>query len=92
MSINLHADDESEALLERLGILVDTADNYSMYVEDPLWLHKDSLTQGALRQGFKVIREEAKALYIALGGEDVWATYDTLDDEMLPPASYAGGN
>lgn len=71
---------ELDDIRERIGKLVDTVDNYSMYAKPPMWLHKDLDSQGAILSGFRTVRTELKALYIELGGEDEWATFDSLEE------------
>lgn len=59
---------------ERIGRLVDTTDNYSMYAHPPMWGFPG--TQDALQSGFRAIREELRAIYIELGGDDEWAAFE----------------
>ena len=76
----------AEDMLDRIGRLVDSAENFLMYTEPPLNT-LGATTLDALRHGLTDLRDGIKSVYLDLGGEDVWETFDTL-----PPADYAGGN
>ena len=65
----------AEDILERIGKLADTADNFRMYTYDPL--KNTTAAIGALRHGLTEIRNEARAIYIALGGDaETWGDDD----------------
>lgn len=65
----------AEEMLERIGELADTADNYRTYTEVPL--RNTTVAIAALNHGLTEIRNEARAIYIALGGDaDTWEAND----------------
>jgi hypothetical protein len=61
---------ERDELIERLGKLVDTADNY--VAASTLPVGPKTHLEG-LKHGMVEVRDEIKKLYFAAGGEDVWS-------------------
>lgn len=64
----------NEELLERLGQLIDKADNYLEYPKNKYMaipMRMDALTHGLME-----IRAEILAVYLEAGGEDHWAGRD----------------
>lgn len=66
----------NEEILENLGQIVDTCDNYEMYADgaDSPLIHRlsDAIRLDALSNGIRDIHASIRELYDALGGEDVW--------------------
>lgn len=61
---------ERDELIERLGKMVDKAQQYV----DAAKLPEPSKTRvDGLRRGLAELRDEARALYLAAGGVDVWS-------------------
>jgi hypothetical protein len=58
--------------IAHLGLLIDKADNYLEYETFPAPPQGNAIARSALVAGLKEIREELKAIYLDLGGEDVW--------------------
>ena len=63
----------NEQNLERLGRMVDEAENYIGFSK--LMLPPVD-TVDALLTGIKALRDEVKAIYLSEGGEDVWEIGD----------------
>ena len=61
--------------LERLGQLVDTADNALAW--DSNSFASVAMRKDAFRAGLMILRDRIKALYLELGGSDEWSDDDT---------------
>lgn len=66
----------TESILDRIGSLIDTADNYLVYgnlnsIDNPF---PDAIRIDAMTHGLEEIRDELRAIYFKLGGEDVWTS------------------
>ncbi len=63
--------------LDVLGRAVDTAENFMEYGDDsttPAMARlPEAMRIGSLSHGLKELRDTIKALYLELGGEDVWS-------------------
>ena len=66
--------------LDKLGAVVEMAQNYKMYTEPPLDGLGD-ITKDALRHGLEDIAQTARSLYVELAGEDPWSAFDELSKE-----------
>lgn len=68
---------DNEDILDVLGRAVDTAENFMEYGTDattPAMARlPETMRIGALSHGLKELRDTIKALYLGLGGEDVWS-------------------
>jgi hypothetical protein len=58
-----------DQLQHNLGLLIDQADNYLAYRDVPM---PPALKVDAYHLGLQDLRNQLKALYFELGGEDVW--------------------
>lgn len=59
--------------LERIGQLIDKADNYLEFAKDsPPSVFPPSVRLDAMGVGLAKIRQELFEIYTSLGGEDVW--------------------
>ena len=59
----------ADELQQKLGLLIDKADNYLSYRPVPM---PPALKVDALVHGIQELRNDLKRLYFELGGEDVW--------------------
>jgi hypothetical protein len=59
---------ENNELLERLGELVDTAENFLAWNDNP-FAHMPMKIE-AFTTGLEKLRDEIKTIYLELGGED----------------------
>lgn len=60
---------ELEEILERLGQLVDKAENYLAMQVIPV---PPTMLIDSLKTGLEDVRDEIKTLYFRLGGDNVW--------------------
>jgi hypothetical protein len=64
----------NEELVEHLGQLIDTADNYLEYTKDTTFtkMLPPAMRLEALGTGLKDVRSKVFEIYSALGGENHW--------------------
>jgi hypothetical protein len=59
-----------DEILEELGQMVDEAENFIALAKNP---HMNPVMLAASqKKGLEILRDRIKALYINMGGEDVW--------------------
>ena len=63
-------ENDLDNILERIGCLIDTIDNYRMYGHNSPFTPVQRLD--AMSHGLNSIREELFGIYADMGGEDVW--------------------
>ena len=66
--------EELDSVLERIGSLIDTVDNFRQYGFENPFTPKQRLD--AMAYGLNSIRDELFDIYTDMGGEDVWEESD----------------
>lgn len=68
----------SEEQLERIGQLIDKADNYLEYTKDTVFTRNlpTAMRMDAMATGLKDIRAELLAIFVENGGANLWAERD----------------
>lgn len=73
---------DAPEIVEALGELIDTIDNYNQYTLDGFATLPIDLRLQCINNGFATVRRTILGLYTTLGGENVWDA--TAVDEWYP--------